>query len=82
MINDDFLLSSQLEMRVSENLLFDPLKIAKFFAKSTFRRKALEPRIQMRYFKFLLIDVHHNCLFLEGFQKIRKMRGPGPLGVV
>ena len=57
--NHGFLLSSHVKTRLSKISLFDPLKIAKFFAKRTFRRTALEPRNQMRYFKFLLIDVHH-----------------------
>ena len=52
-INGDFLLLSHVKTRLSKISLFDPLKIAQFFAKRTFRRTALEPRNQMRYFKFL-----------------------------
>ena len=42
MIYDGFLLLSHVKMRLSKISLFDPLKIAKFFAKRTFRVTAQE----------------------------------------
>ena len=40
MINDGSFLLSQVKKRLSKILLFESLKIAKFFAKRTFRRTA------------------------------------------
>ena len=42
MIYDGSLLLSHVKMRLSKISLFDPLKIAKFFAKRTFRVTAQE----------------------------------------
>ena len=42
MIYDGFLLLSHVKMRLSKISLFDSLKIAKFFAKRTFRVTAQE----------------------------------------
>ena len=47
-INDGFLLYYQVKMRKSKIGVIDPLKMAKFFAKGTFRDTAQEPRNQMR----------------------------------
>lgn len=62
--------------------LLDLLKIAKFFPKHTFPVTALERQVQMRWFQFLWINVHHNSLILEGFKKIRQIGVAGKVRVV
>ena len=69
-------------LRIYENFNHLDRKIAKFFWNNTFPVTALQAQNQMTWFKFLLINVHHNSLSLEGYKKIRQIGGAATDGVL